>query len=80
VRANGAGEGLGIEADLAGVEGDFLGFVPEAGLGILMPGQAGDAGGLDDQAIPLGVELALDVEGFNFTGFMAAVAPGIDAC
>ena len=70
-------ERLGAESDLTGVEGDFLGFVPEAGLGILMPGQAGDAGGVDDQA--LGVELALDVEGFNFTGFMAAVAPGIDA-
>ena len=72
-------ERLGAESDLTGVEGDFLGFVPEAGLGILMPGQAGDAGGVDDQAVPLGVELALDVEGFNFTGFMAAVALGIDA-
>ncbi len=72
-------ERLGAESDLTGVEGDFLGFVPEAGLGILMPGQAGDAGGADDQAVPLGVELALDVEGFNFTGFMTAVAPGIDA-
>ena len=70
-------ERLGAESDLTGVEGDFLGFVPEAGLGILMPGQAGDAGGVDDQA--LGVELALDVEGFNFTCFMTAVALGIDA-
>ena len=69
----------GAESDLTGVEGDFLGFVPEAGLGILMPGQAGDAGGADDQAVPLGVELALDVEGFDLAGFMAAMAPGIDA-
>jgi hypothetical protein len=44
-----------------------------------VPGQAGDAGGVDDQAVPLGVELALDVEGFDLAGFMAAVAPGIDA-
>jgi hypothetical protein len=72
-------ERLGAESGLTGVEGDFLGFVPEPGLGILMPGQAGDAGGADDQAVPLGVELALDVEGFNFAGFMAAVALGIDA-
>ena len=72
-------ERLGAESDLTGVEGDFLGFVPEAGLGILVPGQAGDAGGADDQAVPLGVELALDVEGLDFAGFMAAVAPGIDA-
>lgn len=73
------GERLGVESDLTGVKGDFLGFVPEAGLGILVPGQAGDAGGADDQAVPLGVEFALDVEGLDFAGLMAAVAPGIDA-
>jgi hypothetical protein len=72
-------ERLGTESDLTGVEGDFLGFVPEAGLRVLMPGQSDDAGGVDDQAVPLGVELALDVEGFDLAGFMAAVAPGIDA-
>jgi hypothetical protein len=72
-------ERLGAESDLTGVEGDFLGFVPEPGLGILVPGQTSDAGGADDQAVPLGVELALDVEGFDLAGFMAAVAPGIDA-
>jgi hypothetical protein len=72
-------ERLGAESGLTGVEGDFLGFVPEAGLGILVPGQAGDAGGADDQAVPLGVEFALDVEGLDFAGLMAAVAPGIDA-
>ena len=72
-------ERLGAEGDLAGVEGDLLGFVPEPGLGVLVPGQAGDAGGVDDQAVPLGVELALDVEGLDLAGFMAAVAPGIDA-
>ena len=72
-------ERLGAESDLTGVEGDFLGFVPEAGLGILVPGQAGDAGGADDQAVPLGVEFALDVEGLDLAGLMAAVALGIDA-
>jgi hypothetical protein len=72
-------ERLGAEGNLTGVEGDLLGFVPEAGLGILVPGQTGDAGGADDQAIPLGVEPALDVEGFDLAGLMAAVTPGIDA-
>jgi hypothetical protein len=72
-------ERLGAESDLTGVEGDFLGFVPEAGLRVLVPGQAADAGGADDQAVPLGVEFALDVEGLDFAGLMAAVAPGIDA-
>jgi hypothetical protein len=70
-------ERLGAEGDLASVEGDLLGFVPEAGLRVLVPGQAGDAGG--DQAVPLGAEFALDVEGLDLAGFMAAVAPGIDA-
>ena len=72
-------ERLGAEGDLTGVEGDLLGFVPEAGLRVLVPGQSGDAGGVDDQAVPLGAEFALDVEGLDLAGFMAAVAPGIDA-
>jgi hypothetical protein len=33
---------------------------------------------VDDQAVPLGAELALDIEGLDRAGFMAAVAPGID--
>ena len=72
-------ERLGVERDLTGVKGDFLGFVPEAGVRVLVPDQAGDAGGADDQAVPLGVEFALDVEGLDFAGLVAAVAPGIDA-
>ncbi len=71
-------ERLGGEGDLAGVERDFLGGVPEAGRGVLVPGQAGDAGGPDDQAVPLGIELALDVKGLDLAGLMAAVAFGID--
>jgi hypothetical protein len=72
-------ESLGAEGDLAGVEGDFLGGVPEPGLGVLVPGQAADAGGLDDQAVPLVVELGPNVEGLDLAGFMAAVALGIDS-
>ncbi len=71
-------ECLGTEGDLAGVEGNLLGGMPESGFGILVPGQAADAGGLDDQTGPLGVALALEVEGLDQTGFMTAVALGID--
>jgi hypothetical protein len=52
--------------------------VPEAGLGVLVPGQAGDTGGTDNQAVPRGVELAGDLEGFNPPGFMTAMAFGLD--
>ncbi len=72
-------ERLGAEGDLADIEGDFLGFVPEPGLCILVPGQAADAGGMDDPAVPFGVELGPNVEGLDLAGFMAAVALGIDA-
>ena len=72
-------ERLGAEGDLAGVEGNLLGGAPEPGLGVLVPGQARDPGALDDQAVPLGIELALDIEGLDPTGFMTAVALGIDA-
>jgi len=44
-----------------------------------VPGQAGDAGGADDQAVPLGIEFVLNVEGLDQAGFMTAVALGIDA-
>jgi hypothetical protein len=71
-------ERLGAEGDLAGVEANLLGGVPEPGLGVFVPSQAGDAAGADDQAVPLGVELALNVEGLNQTGFMTAMALGVD--
>ncbi len=72
-------ERFGVEFDLAGVERNFLGCLPEAGSGVLVPGQAGDAGGADDQAVPLGIEFVLNVEGLDQAGFMTAVALGIDA-
>ena len=71
-------ERLGAEDDLAGVEGNFLGGVPEPGLCVLVPGQAADPGGVDDQAVPLGIEPAPDLEGLDLAGLMAAVALRID--
>ena len=44
-----------------------------------MPGQARDPGGLDDQAVPLGVEFVLNVEGLDLAGFMTAMTFGIHA-
>ena len=44
-----------------------------------MPGQPADAGGLDDQAVPLGIEFVLNVEGLDLAGFMTAMAFGINA-
>ncbi|HVJ25440.1 MAG TPA: hypothetical protein VM756_16060 [Burkholderiales bacterium] len=72
-------EGFGAERDLAGVEGNLLGGAPETGLGLLVPGQAADAGGLDDQAVPLGIEFVLNVEGLDLAGFMTAMAFGVNA-
>ena len=72
-------EGFGVEFDLAGVERNVLGGIPEAGSGVLVPGPARDPGGLDGQAVPLGIEFVLNVEGLDQAGFMTAVAPGIDA-
>ena len=44
-----------------------------------MPSQARDPGGLDNQAVPLGIEFVLNVEGLDLAGFMTAVTLGINA-
>ena len=72
-------ECFSVEFDLAGVERNFLGCLPEAGSGVLVPNQARDPGGLDDQAVPLGIEFVLNVEGLDLAGFMTAMAFGINA-
>ena len=71
-------ECFSVEFDLAGVERNFLGCLPEAGSGVLVPSQVRDPGGLDDQAVPLGVEFALDIEGFDQAVFLTAVALAVD--
>jgi hypothetical protein len=53
-------ECFSVEFDLAGVERNLLGCLPEAGSGVLVPSQARDPGGLDDQVVPLGIEFVLD--------------------
>ena len=72
-------ECFSVEFDLAGIERNLLGCLPEAGSGILVPSQARDPGGLDDQAVPLGIEFVLNVEDLDLAGFMTAMAFGINA-
>src|SRR5687768_11974803 len=72
-------ERFAVEFDLAGVERNLFGCLPEAGSGVLVPSQARDPGGLNDQAVPLGIEFALNVEGLDLAGFMTAMAFGINA-
>jgi hypothetical protein len=62
VRADGAGEGLGVETDLAGVAADLLARRPQAGAGVLLESQARDPGDAGDQRLPLGVQLTGGVE------------------
>lgn len=71
------GDGCG-EPDLAGIEGCFAGLMPEAGLGVLVPSEAGDAGGGDDQAVPVGPEAAGDVEGLDQAMLLAAMPVALD--
>jgi hypothetical protein len=64
---------------LAGIERNFLACVPEAGCGVLVPSEARDSGGLDDQAVPLGIQFALKVGGLDPASSMTAMAFGIKA-
>jgi len=57
MRADGAGEGLGIEVDLAGITADLLAARPQTGPGVFLEGQARDPGDAGDQRLPLGVQL-----------------------
>ena len=77
VADRGAGGGRG-QADLAGVDGCLAGLAPETGFGDLVPGEAGDAGGGDDQAVPVGSEASGDVEGLDQTMLLAAMTVALD--
>src|SRR5512147_3123918 len=61
------------QADLRRIEGRLIGRIPEAGLGVFMPGDPGDAGGGDDPAIPVGSEAAGDVEGLDPAVLLSAM-------
>ena len=53
-------------------------MAPETGFGDLVPGEAGDAGGGDDQAVPVGSEAAGDVEGLDQAMLLSAMTVALD--
>jgi hypothetical protein len=63
---------------LTGVERGFGGLMPEAGLCVLVPGQAAHPGGGDDQSVPIGPEATADIEGFDETVLLPAMFLAID--
>jgi len=77
VLADRGAEGGGGQADLGDVEGRFFRFVPKAGSGVLVPGQAGDTGGGGDQPVPVPAEAAGDVEGLDPPLFLAGDDPPV---
>ncbi len=78
VAADGMAERLGAKGNLADVEGDLIRRVPQSRLGVLVPGQASDAGSAPNQVVPLGGECAGDVEDLDQTVLLAAVAVAIN--
>jgi hypothetical protein len=52
--------------------------MPETGFGVLVPGEAGDAGGGDDEAVPVGSEATGDIEGLDQTMLLAAMPVTLD--
>jgi hypothetical protein len=77
VRADGAGEGLGVETDLAGVAADLLTRWPQTGPGVLLEGQARNPGDAGDQRLPLGVQLSGGVEDLDQSMLLAAMTPPV---
>ena len=75
---DGGAEGGRIQGDLAGIEGDLTGLLPKPGLGILVPGVTGDADGGLDQPLPVGSEALSDLEGFDETPLVSAMALLVD--
>lgn len=76
--ADGCGDGGGGQSDLTRKEGCLVGAVPEAGRGVLVPGEPGDAGGGDDQTVPVGAETPGDVERLDPTMLLSTVAVAVD--
>src|SRR3954452_10524750 len=77
MRADGAGEGLGIEVDLAGIAADLLAARPQTGPGVLLKGQARAPGDAGDQRLPLGVQLSGGVEDLDQSMLLAAMTPPV---
>jgi hypothetical protein len=73
VPPDGAAEFGGAQACLTEIDRGVVGRRPQAILGILVPGQAGDAGRGDDQFAPAGAEATGDIEGLDPAPLLPAV-------
>lgn len=78
VGADGGGEIAGAKRRLAGIVRDLLGGLPEAGSGVLVQSEAGDAGSTDDQPVPVGSEAAGDVEDLDGPLLPTAMMVAVD--
>ena len=76
--SDGGAECLRRQPCLGGMESGFLGAAPEACLGVFTPGEAGDANGHDDQAMPFGAETARDLECLDPAMLLSSVAVAVD--
>src|SRR3954447_22766581 len=70
---DGGAEIRGAQAFLTAVDRGVVGRRPQAILGILVPGQAGDAGRGDNQFVPAGTEATGDIEGLDPAPLLTAV-------
>lgn len=78
VVSDGGARSGGGECGLAGVEGDFGGFDPVAGRGVLMPSPAGDAHDGGDQAVPFGTKPPGGREGLDQAMLLSTMAVAVD--
>jgi hypothetical protein len=62
------------EGDLGSVVGDFVGFEPVSRFGVLVPGEAFDPNGADDQVVPIGSEAGGDIEDFDQAVLLSTMA------
>ena len=75
---DGVTDGRDGQGDLAGIEGCFARLVPKPGLGVLAPSVSGDADGCFDQRLPVRSKAAFDLEGFDETMLVSAMALLVD--
>ena len=75
VAPNSLGKAGRWQRDLAGIVGHLLAPPPQAGLGVLHPGEARDAGDRDDQGLPLRIEAGLSSKDFDGAVLLPSVAP-----
>lgn len=76
--ADGGADSGSRQADLACVVRYLVGFVPEARFGVLVPGEAGDAGDGDYQAVPVGAKASGDVERLDQAMLLSAMAVAVN--